>query len=177
MRSLIIAATLLASAVAPPVLAAAPAAASAAPAADKRLALARRYFGAIHFDAMMKQMTERMYPPLMDSMLKQNPNLTEAQRKAIVEAATESGQAYTAHLGEKSIAIIADVFSEEELSALVAFYESPVAQTMLAKTPELTSRMTGVALEEMPSLQADLRKRLCAKLDCSKVKLPAGSPS
>lgn len=177
MRSLIIAAAFAVSLVSGAASAAPVAPAVATPAADQRLTLARRYFEAIHFDALMKQMTEKMYPPLMDSVLRQNPNLSAKERQAIIEAATESSQAFTVHLGDKSIAIIAEVFSEEELKALVNFYESPIAQSMLAKTPELTSKMTAVALEEMPSLRNEMLKRLCAKLDCSKVKLPTGSAS
>ncbi|MEA3213535.1 MAG: uncharacterized protein QOE70_6592 [Chthoniobacter sp.] len=36
----------------------------------------------------------------------------------------------------------ADVFTEEELRALIAFYKSPTGQTFLDKTPDLTRKLT-----------------------------------
>ena len=59
---------------------------------------------------------------------------------------------------EDYIAIYAKVYTEEEITALNQFYQSPVGQKMLAKMPELMKESLGIAQKSMqkviPRLQA-----------------------
>jgi hypothetical protein len=137
-----------------------------------RLGLAKRYFAAIHYDQMVQAMTEKMVPALMAEAAKANPNLTSKDRDAIIEATVEAGKAYNHDFGEEAVGLIADTFSEAELTAMVRFYESDVGQSIMSKSQTMIPRMTQMALAHMPALQADIIKRACAKLDCNKVKLP-----
>jgi len=52
----------------------------------------------------------------------------------------------------KMEAVYADVYSEEELRAIVAFFTSPAGQSMLDKQPELMNRVMPLAQEMQRSL-------------------------
>lgn len=182
MRTLFLTAALLASVASAPALAApaaepAPAAQPADAGKAERIALARRYFAAIHYDELMNAMVDKMMPAMLDQFSRTNPGLTDKERAAIIEAATEATKDFDQRFREETFSVIADTFSEEELKAMVDFYEGTLGQSIMRKTPTMIPRLTELAVKEMPQVQADTLKRLCAKLDCSKVKLPTGTPS
>jgi hypothetical protein len=54
--------------------------------------------------------------------------------------------------------IYVTLYSEEELDGILAFYKSPVGQTMLAKTPEATRRILEVSSQQMDSLTPAIQK-------------------
>lgn len=155
-------------------LVAAPAlAADNAPDAHK-LALAKRFFAAMHMDQMMGGVMRQMMPAMEQAMAKQSNGaaLTAEQRRAISEATSESMQAMMARMTDLMAPAYAETFSERELQDLVTFYEGPTAQHMLAKTPELTARMLPELMKLMPEMQQDVQRRLCSKLDCTKLAQP-----
>lgn len=57
-----------------------------------------------------------------------------------------------------------DTFSREEILAISAFYESPIGQTMLDKTPALMQKSMELNIARMQPLMADMQKRLQAML-------------
>jgi hypothetical protein len=143
----------------------APAANSPAPSA-RQLELAHRYIQAVHMERTMDGVMKNVMPAMMAQMPK-NPNMTDAQRQAIGEAAAE----VTTHMMSKMMAqmepIMAETFSEKELADLVAFYEGPTGQAVIARTPQMATRMMSVAIGQMPEMQAEMRAKICAKIDCS----------
>jgi len=54
--------------------------------------------------------------------------------------------------------IYVTLYSEEELDGILAFYKSPVGQTMLAKTPEATRRILEVSSQQVDSLTPAIQK-------------------
>ena len=62
------------------------------------------------------------------------------------------------NLKDGYIALYADVFTEDELKGLIAFYETPVGQAFVQKQPELTQRTMAltqeIILKVMPKIQA-----------------------
>jgi len=153
------------------ILAAQPcAAADAAPAHN--LELARRLFTGMHMDQMMAGMMRNMMPAMVAQARKTNPAMSDAQAEAITEATTQSVQAMMSKTMDRMIPLYASTFTEKELQDLVNFYEGPSGQAMLAKMPTLMSKMTPIMTEMMPEMQADIRRRVCAKIDCSKSAAP-----
>ena len=141
MRSLFLAAALFASAASAPAWAAPAAApATAAQTADAgkagRIALARRYFAAIHYDELMDTLVGKMMPAMLDQFSQTNPGLSDKERKAIIEAATEATRDFDKRYREEAFGVIADTFNEEELKAMVDFYEGPVGQSIMRPTIE-----------------------------------------
>jgi hypothetical protein len=154
-------------------LAATPAAAQPAASAAK-LDLARRYYAAMHMDRSMAAMMRSMTPAMMASIAKSNPSLTPEQRTAIAEATTESSTAMLGGIVDRLTPIIADTFTEQELRDLVGFYEGPTGQAVVAKMPVIMARFAPQMSEVMSQLQVDVRSRVCAKTDCSKLAKPPG---
>jgi hypothetical protein len=128
--------------------------------------LARRLFADMHMDRMMGDMMKNMAPAMVEQMRKTNPALTEADAKAVSEVATESTTTMMTKIMDRMVPLYASTFTEKELQDVVAFYEGPSGQAMLAKMPVLMTKMTPVMIELMPEMQADMHKRLCARIKC-----------
>jgi hypothetical protein len=64
---------------------------------------------------------------------------------------------------------MATVFSVDELKALVAFYESPVGQSIIGKMPALGEISGKAVVELMPEMQADIEARVQRNIDALKL--------
>jgi len=51
-----------------------------------------------------------------------------------------------------------ETFSEEEISGILAFYESPAGRAMLAKMPTLLTKLIEVAQAQMTDLQPEIQR-------------------
>jgi len=154
----------------------APAAAAAKPTA-RQLELAHRYIQAIHMERTMDGVMKNVMPAMMAQMPK-NPNMTDAQRQAISEVATEVTGKMMSKMMVQMEPIMAETFSEKELADLVTFYEGPTGQAVIAKTPLMSTRMMSVAIAQMPEMQAEMRAKICARIQCPGAdKAPAPNPS
>jgi hypothetical protein len=146
-----------------------PPAAAATPskATPETRALAARYFEAIHYDKMLSQMMEQMVPVMVQTLRKQTPSLTDEQSQLVSETVVESTREVTDRMKAPMIDAVAEVFTEQELRDLVAFYEAPSGQALIAKTPELTQRMMAQMPAIMAETQGKMLQKLCAKLNCA----------
>jgi len=138
--------------------------ASAAP-SDKQMALAQRYVEASHMVDNVQTMMKQLRPMLMSQAEAQ---LDASEKKVLGDAFdTAYGHFLQSYL-DKVTPILAETYSEDELTQIVAFYESPTGQSMLAKSPELQQKLVPVAMDLVPDLQADMRKEVCAHVSCGK---------
>ncbi|HEY8574503.1 DUF2059 domain-containing protein [Phenylobacterium sp.] len=143
-------------------------AADAAPTA-KQVELARRYMAALHMEEMMGSMMQNLAPAMLDNIAKRSGGQVPPElRKAFTEASAESMQAMTPRMVEVMVPAIADTFTEAELQAAVAYYESPLAKSLLAKTGAYMAKVQPAITRLMPEMQADLEGRLCRKIECPK---------
>lgn len=155
--------------------AAAPAAAqTAAPASTvaqaddlpARQALVRRYFEAIQFEKLMNSTMEAMAAPMMA-----DTSIPADKRPLFREAFLEAFGNVMPQMVDANIGMYAEAFTRDELEQLVAFYESPVGRSVMAKTLVL-SRQSGEVLQRFqPILQEEMMRQLCARIDC-----PAAPP-
>lgn len=154
------------------ILAGAPAVgADAAPSAHS-LELSKRLFSEMHMDQMMDGMMKQMAPAMIDQMRKTNPSISAEDAKAISEAVNASTQEMMRKVMDRMAPVYASTFTEKELQDLVDFYDGPTGRAMLAKMPLLMSKMTPTITEMMPEMQADVTRRICAKIDCTKRAAP-----
>jgi hypothetical protein len=137
-----------------------------APSAEK-VALVKRYFAAIHFDQMMTDIVKQMTPAMMAQMRKSQPDITDEEFEAATEAVSESTTDFLKKVTEASIPVYADIFTVEELTMMDEFYETPIGQSIMAKAPQATQKLMPTVMALMPEYQADIKKRMCAKIDCS----------
>ena len=145
----------------------APAAPPAAAVNPRAEALVRRYLAAIHFEQLLDTMMGATIPVMTENLSKQYPSLTPEQREQIGAVVRDTmREDFTPKMLAKMVPIYAQTFSESELEAMVAFYESPAGQSIMKKTPSLAPKSAEVARELLPSMQQDVMARLCAKIDC-----------
>lgn len=146
-----------------------PAAASAEPTA-KALALTKRMVEAMHVEDNMVPMMRAMTRQQFDGVFAQQKGLNDQQKAAMSRALSETmDETFSGGLMqkmmEKLIPAYAEVYTEEELQALVDFYESPVGQSVLKKMPELGAVAGKSISEMMPGMMADMTARLSKKLE------------
>jgi len=144
-------------------------------ASPQALELTRRYFAAMHMETTVGATVMAMMPQMMASFARNNPKMTEADQKAVVEAAAESTQVMIGKMMDKMAPVFATSFTEHELQDLVAFYEGPTGQALVAKTPAFAARMSPMLSELMPEMAADMHARLCARVAC--VAKPPAAPA
>jgi hypothetical protein len=135
-------------------------------------ALARKLFTEMHMDQLMGNMMHQMLPAMIAQQQKANPHLSEHDAQVISEAVGESMDGLMQKVIDRSIPLYATTFTEKELQDLVNFYDTPSGQAMLAKMPVLTTKMIPIVTELMPEMTADVTRRICSKIDCTKRAAP-----
>jgi len=141
-------------------------AADAAPDPAK-VALVKRYFAAMHINQMMSGMMHQMGPAMLAQMRQAHPEVTDTQMQAVTDAMGQTMDEYLPKMMDAMVPVYADTFTTDELTQLDAFYEGPVGQSIVAKTPVVMQKVVPVMVQMMPDMQADMMKRMCAKVDCT----------
>jgi hypothetical protein len=140
--------------------------AAAAPSA-KSVELARRYAAALHMDNMVGSMMNNMMPSMLDQITKARGGEVPSElRIAVAEVAEESARAMAPKMIDAMLPAVAESFTEAELQAAVDYYESPLGQALLAKSPTFMAKATPAMTALMPQMQADFHARLCKKIGC-----------
>lgn len=131
----------------------------------RKVALIKRYFKAIEMDKLIGSMLQSMLPALAEQQ-RASSGLTPEQSKIVTDSTVETMAEITPIYIDKLSVIYADGFTEEELVQMVAFYESPVGQSITKKTPGLMPKTTQVMMELMPEIQSRIQTKMCKKIDC-----------
>jgi hypothetical protein len=154
-------------------------AASAEPTARQR-ELSARYFKAMHLNENFENSMKTSVGPMMDSMSK-SMGLPETMIPVMRELVNETLSETYPKMFKVMEDTIADTWSEEELQAAVTFYESPIGQSIVSKTPAMNARMmpavAQIMTEQMRSMQVRVREKLCPSGDCSKAVPPGAAAS
>jgi uncharacterized protein len=105
-------------------------------------------------EPMLKAMSSRMEVP--GATDEQRARIQETQRK-VTALVTERIKKAMPELAR----IYADVYTEEELDGILAFYNSPVGKSFLQKMPEVMERSVPVSMQ----LNNDIVKELQPEMD------------
>lgn len=131
----------------------------------RALELAQRYAKAINFDIQMAAILDNMVPAMVEQRMKQRGmRMTGELRVALGRVSAETGRAISPKMLEIMIPVIAETYSEAELQAAVAYYESPEGRSLLSKTAVFTAKVTPALTELGPAIEADMEARLCREL-------------
>lgn len=134
---------------------------------NQRLTLARRYMEAIQFEKLMNGVAQASYAPVLS-----DADLPPEKRAHVEQVLRESFAAVMPQMMDATAAIYAEAFTLDELTEVVAFYESPVGRSLTAKSVMMTRRTDELYQAIMPSLEAEIVRRLCGASGC-----PAETPS
>jgi hypothetical protein len=131
------------------------------------MALVRRYLQAIHYEKLIDGMMASMLPVIAESTMRSHPGATAAQQEMVVQVVRETmREKMTPEIIDRLVPIYAATFTEAELQSMVAFYESPTGQAVMAKAPSLAPQAAQIVRSLMPEMQGELARRLCERLKC-----------
>lgn len=131
----------------------------------KAVALAERYLA----DAEAERILDNEGPTIARYLLGRMPappgGETKANevRAAMIDAATAAVKDKVPEFLKRSARVYARVFTEEELTAIVAFYDSPAGRAFVAKTSDASAPMGALIHDIGGEIQADVNKRFCAR--------------
>ncbi|MGQ2990612.1 MAG: DUF2059 domain-containing protein [Brevundimonas sp.] len=141
---------------------AAPPAASSKDAALK-MQLANRFITLIQGE-QMGEMMGQMVNSFMDDELEGLSGQEVADYRA---AMNEVMRRMMPQLFDAIAPVYADIFTVEELRGLVAFYESDLGRSLIAKSYEAGPRMSEAIQAAMPAILSDMAVVVCDQLKCS----------
>jgi hypothetical protein len=140
--------------------------------------LVRRYFKAMDFETLMDSMVSSMIPGLTEQTNRRTQGLTPEQKQLLAEVVGDTmREVMTPMIIEAHVTIYSEAFTERELRALVAYYESPEGRSVMQKMPSLMPKAAAVSRNLMPQMEREVMTRLCARIDCSAVRAPKGQTS
>ncbi|MFT4252773.1 MAG: DUF2059 domain-containing protein [Caulobacter sp.] len=141
--------------------------AAAAP-SQRNLELAHRYIEAIGMKKNFAPMLDNMMGALLEQQMASFEGDSETRAlvlKAMRESLSETmEEGMLARLMGALEPVMAEQFTEQELQAMVDFYESPVGRSITAKMPEFGTTSGAAVAKVMPEMQAELIRRLREKL-------------
>jgi uncharacterized protein len=117
-------------------------AASALPAAaeDSKLEKAREVFRVMQADTLIDQIFDAAFAQMGGMMSQKNPEMPPEAMAIIQDEVKISLKEAMPALLDQMAVVYGEVFTEAELDGMLAFYTSPVGQSLVAKTPEVTAR-------------------------------------
>lgn len=124
----------------------------------------KELFATMRMDHMLDQMM-RSIQGEVKAMAQETPGaeqLTPAQQKLMQDFMDKSMKVVNESVGWAAlepayVKLYATTYSEEEIDGILAFYKSPVGQTMLAKTPELSAGGMQIVHARMGDFQPKLQ--------------------
>ena len=137
--------------------------------------LVKRYLTATHYDAQVDRIVAILLPPMMKLVTDSAPDMS-ADQKIIFTGAVESALAkWVPKYNERIEGEIARIFTDEELEAAIAYYESPPGKSMITKLGAFSGAAVQLSRAMQPDLEHLIGVEVCKRLDCSKVKEPFGT--
>lgn len=127
----------------------------------RSLELSKRYFRAMRLEDSLSKALDSLDPALLGGE-DAGPEQAEAMRSATKQALDAAMPRYI----EKMTPLLASAYTEEELAALVAFYESPLGQSVVAKSRDVGGISSQAMKDLLPGIMDDAMDRYCRQMGC-----------
>ena len=141
-------------------------------------ALAREAIAAMQVDKMLDNMAGQIKQ--MAAQRAQLPaTATPEQRKLFDDfmgRVTDLAMVEVRAMIGRLDAIYADVYTEEELKAIIGFFTTPVGKSMLAKQPQVMTRLMPLMQEMQQGMMPKLQK-LAQEFEAAKAAAAAAAPA
>lgn len=138
--------------------------AAAAPSAV-RTELARQYLNLLmtdQFEGVVRQMLGAEFEN--DSEMQALP---DADRRMILNLTAELTTDMVPQMITEMVPVYAATFTEEELTALVAFYDSPLGRSIADKSIEVMPEADRAVMSVVPRMLEKMATRMCQHYGCS----------
>lgn len=153
---------------APAFAAEAPQAAPAEPSA-RQLELTRRYI-----ELSMTDQFEDSLRELVIAMASADPTTTDLppeEREFIIELTADLTADMMPQMVDRMVPVYARTFTEAELEALIAFFDTEMGRGILAKTVAAMPEATEAAMGVMPQIFDKMASRICQRYGCTPAEL------
>lgn len=125
---------------------------------------ARELFRVFQADGIMEQMMDAALTQMNTMTRQMNPELPTAASEIIQQEVQAALKESMPLLIEEVAKIYERVFSEEELDAMLAFYKSPVGQSMIKKMPQMSGETMRLSQQWAMGLIQNLPARVEQRL-------------
>jgi hypothetical protein len=145
--------------------AARPAEQTTAPPTARMTALAREYLNLTmtdQFEGVVRQMLGTEFEN--DSEMQALP---EEDRRMILNLTAELTADMVPQMITQMVPVYASTFTEEELTALVAFYETPLGRSIADKSIQVMPEADRAVMSVVPQLLEKMATRMCQHYGCS----------
>jgi len=132
-----------------------------------RMELAREVIAASGVQKQMSGMFSNMMGQMMANVTKNVPPSAKARVDAFTQAETDVMVRYLPKIVDVVTDAYAKTYSDQELTDILTFYQSPSGQAMTAKAPLMAQNMMGGIMGLMPQIQHDVAEEACAKITCT----------
>lgn len=131
----------------------------------RRMELARRYLGLMmtdQFESIIHQMLGDEFAN--DSQMQ---GLPDADRRFILSLAAEMTTDMVPLMITEMIPVYAATFTEEELGAMVAFFNTPLGRSIVIKSVEVMPEANRAVMTVVPQMLEKMATRMCQHYGCT----------
>ena len=131
----------------------------------RRTALARQYLNLLmtdQFEGVMHQMLGAEFENDSDMQA-----LPDEERRFILSLTAELTADLVPQMISEMVPVYAGTFTEEELSALVAFYDTPMGRSIANKSIEVMPEADRAVMSVVPQMLEKMASRMCAHYGCT----------
>lgn len=137
-----------------------PQAAPSGPSA-RQLELARRYV-----DLMMSDQFEEVIREMIGDEVERDATMPEEDRQFLVDLTTELMTDMIPRMIDALVPVYAAAYTEAEMEALVAFYDTEMGRSIAAKGVQLMPEESRAMMSMMPQLLDKMASRMCQHYGC-----------
>jgi hypothetical protein len=142
----------------------APAAASAP--TQRQLTLTRQYI-----NLMMSDQFEDVIREMIGDEAAMDPSLPADDRQFIIDLTTELATDLIPQMIDEMVPVYAAAFTEAELEALVAFYDTEMGRSIAAKNVQVMPEANRAVMSVMPQMLDKMAARMCQHYGCTPAEL------
>lgn len=137
----------------------------------RQMELSRRYVQIVQSDQLEGTIRQMIAGEANnDASLRDMPS---EDRQFMIDLATELTTDLLPQMMDRLVPVYAATFSEEELSALVEFYDTPLGRSIAEKTITSMPEQNAAMMSVMPQLFEKMAVRMCARYGCDPAEVRA----
>lgn len=129
----------------------------------RQSALARQYLGLL----MTDQFEGAVREILGDDMQNDLESLPEEERRFIIDLTAEMTADMVPQMIDEMVPVYAATFTETELAALVAFYDTPMGRSIASKSVTVMPEANRAIMSVVPQMLEKIAGRMCEHYNCT----------